>query len=336
LNKKGFLVILGLLLLQTAPGQEPGDRKGELVLLSYKHSYPHRIGDIRYADGDWTVQVHSPPPGDTERAAAERAGEPPSLFYWAGGRLLPPAERGNAAAWEPHDFTAYPAEPRDPGTLGPGEIEELLRLGNAEARRAEDKRHRGFHGALYGGITRRDAERQLRRIDFLGRPLAVHQDMAEPLGRVGKTLSALSGKDPELAAFLAGIGQLGCYNWRPIRGTRRMSYHSWGLAVDLEPKNSGGQIIFWGWEQSHNPRWMLVSPENRWRPPLSLIRAFENEGFIWGGKWDLYDNMHFEFRPEFHELNRLLAAEEEGATRIIRAGPEPDLHHLFPLKIRKH
>jgi hypothetical protein len=331
LSRGGLIILLGLLILRAAPGQETGDRKGELVFLSYKHSYPHRIGEIRYVDGDWTIQVLSPPPADRVSS-----GGPPrsSLFYWAGGRLLPPGEKKNEGAWEPHDFTAYPAKPRDPGAFGAGEIEGLRRLGNAEARLAEDNQHRGFHGALYGGTTRRDAERQLIRVNFLGRSLMVHQDMAEPLGRVGETLSALSREDPELETFLAGIGQLGCYNWRPIRGARRMSYHSWGLAVDLEPKDPDRRVIFWGWEQSHNPRWMLVPLEERWQPPRALIRAFENEGFIWGGKWELYDNMHFEFRPEFHELNRLLAAEEAGETRIIQAGTEPDLHHLFPLRRR--
>jgi hypothetical protein len=30
----------------------------------------------------------------------------------------------------------------------------------------------------------------------------------------------------------------------------------------------------------------------------SLIKIFEKYGFIWGGKWNHYDTMHFEYRPE--------------------------------------
>jgi len=32
--------------------------------------------------------------------------------------------------------------------------------------------------------------------------------------------------------------------------------------------------------------------------PDIVIDIFEKEGFIWGGKWTVWDNMHFEYRPE--------------------------------------
>jgi hypothetical protein len=28
------------------------------------------------------------------------------------------------------------------------------------------------------------------------------------------------------------------------------------------------------------------------------VEVFERHGFIWGGKWNHYDTMHFEYRPE--------------------------------------
>ena len=31
---------------------------------------------------------------------------------------------------------------------------------------------------------------------------------------------------------------------------------------------------------------------------------FEKHGFIWGGKWIIWDNMHFEYRPEVVIYNR--------------------------------
>ena len=40
----------------------------------------------------------------------------------------------------------------------------------------------------------------------------------------------------------------------------------------------------------------------RWQPPPKVVRAFEQEGFIWGGKWYLFDTMHFEYRPEFRNF----------------------------------
>jgi len=32
--------------------------------------------------------------------------------------------------------------------------------------------------------------------------------------------------------------------------------------------------------------------------PDEIVGIFEKYGFIWGGKWLFYDNMHFEYRPE--------------------------------------
>jgi hypothetical protein len=82
---------------------------------------------------------------------------------------------------------------------------------------------------------------------------------------------------------------------------------------------------------------MLVPLERRWQPPEGVIRIFETEGFTWGGKWALYDNMHFEYRPELYEINRLLARENAGAdlTGTESAGvPAAELHHLMPGSLR--
>jgi hypothetical protein len=116
------------------------------------------------------------------------------------------------------------------------------------------------------------------------------------------------------------------YNWRVIAGTQRMSYHSWGLAVDIQPKRLAGKAIYWLWESRRNEDWMLVPLENRWNPPDPVIEAFERQGFIWGGKLPFYDNMHFEYRPELHEFTRLLAADP--AQNPAHAGV--DLHHIYP------
>ena len=43
---------------------------------------------------------------------------------------------------------------------------------------------------------------------------------------------------------------------------------------------------------------MLTPLTSRWMPPYEIINIFEEEGFIWGGKWLIWDNMHFEYRPE--------------------------------------
>ena len=50
---------------------------------------------------------------------------------------------------------------------------------------------------------------------------------------------------------------------------------------------------------------MLIPLSKRWMPPKEVIRIFEEEGFVWGGKWTIYDNMHFEYHPELIYYNGL-------------------------------
>lgn len=68
----------------------------------------------------------------------------------------------------------------------------------------------------------------------------------------------------------------GCYvprhkSWNSKRG---LSLHSWGIAVDLNPK--------------------LYPYGSKQRPSAALILAFEKHGFRWGGDWRTPDPMHFE------------------------------------------
>ncbi|MDR1617898.1 MAG: M15 family metallopeptidase [Treponema sp.] len=308
---------------------------GETVLRAYRHTYPERVGTVEYKNGDWTI-----------RAGSE-------TFYWAGGRLLPEELRGEAEKWRPHSFGVYLAAVPPPAAYSPDYIESLRAMGNAGAEDralAPEDRHRGFEAALYGGSRRAEIEKHLEPVSFLGYRIVAHRDIVEALRRVeaairgaaereraGKSPAAGSGKDGgSLEQFLDDIGQVGAYNWRAIRGSRRMSYHSWGLAVDILPKKQDHRAIYWLWERARNGDWMLVPPEARWNPPAAVIRAFENEGFIWGGKWALYDNMHFEYRPELHEINRILASKNGAGERSgVSTAEGPDLHHLYPKGLGK-
>jgi hypothetical protein len=314
--------------LSDSPGEPEQEPDGELVLRAYQHSYPDKVSDVAYRDGDWAITV---------------GGE---IFYWAGGRLLPPSLLGEAESWDPHIYDYYPSSAPSPEIYSPWYIESLRRQGEAESS-GRDRRYRGFQGKLYGGLTRRELETLLERVPFLGRNVTVHRDIVEALARVEASVNRIAAEDREIAAFTASLGEIGGYNWREIRGLRisrritedadaRLSYHSWGLALDILSREiPSGKAVYWLWERVRNPDWMLIPLENRWAPPEGLIRAFENEGFIWGGKWSLYDNMHFEYRPELHEINRLLAA-RQGVSRTgdagLRAGESAgrDLHHVYP------
>jgi hypothetical protein len=88
------------------------------------------------------------------------------------------------------------------------------------------------------------------------------------------------------------IVTMGCYNFRHQRHdkARPLSYHSWGIAVDINSlRNKAVNIAAprpWG------PQWMEIWPLG---VSEGLVAAFESVGFSWGGRWQSFpDPMHFE------------------------------------------
>lgn len=86
----------------------------------------------------------------------------------------------------------------------------------------------------------------------------------------------------------------GAFVWRKIKGTSRISVHSFGAAIDLGVKYSN----YWRWTLKvlGEDEDGLIPYQNRF--PEEVIRIFERHGWIWGGWWYHHDTMHFEYRPE--------------------------------------
>lgn len=142
-------------------------------------------------------------------------------------------------------------------------------------------------GALYGA-TRREVESNLSSVDFCGTRVSFNRNCgaAAALGRAGAKIKALLAADPALRPFALPVS--GAYAWRKVLGTSRRSPHAYGIAIDLNP--------------AQNPYWARPGQDGidaaRRAYPAGIIAAFEEQGFIWGGKWAHYDLMHFEYRPE--------------------------------------
>lgn len=96
-------------------------------------------------------------------------------------------------------------------------------------------------------------------------------------------------KHPELQKYLQGATT---FNWRIIKGTNRLSTHSFGTSIDLNVKYSN----YWQWDCKCTDENHDVKYKNQ--IPQLIVDIFEKYGFIWGGKWYHYDTMHFEYRPE--------------------------------------
>lgn len=66
----------------------------------------------------------------------------------------------------------------------------------------------------------------------------------------------------------------GIYAVRPIRGRVRMSSHSWGLAIDMNPQENYLGTVG--------------------RMDAGVVACFKEQGFVWGGEFhSRLDPMHF-------------------------------------------
>ncbi len=226
-----------------------------------------------------------------------------SVLYWAGGRMLPKSELNNKNKYWPILYS-YPKELDNPSDLTEEQIERIKEFGSTENRKNGAGAPMFFFDAIYDSSTRGKLESHLKKTSFLGRNTTVHELIVPQLKKVEKRIREAEKTDESIKAFIQEMKSAEAYYWRIIAGTNRKSFHSLGIAIDIQPKKLNGKEIYWGWAKDRRPEdWMLVSLEDRWLPPQKVIDIFEEEGFIWGGKWTIFDNMHFEYHPELIEYN---------------------------------
>ncbi len=289
-----FLLALGTPLsrgfLEAAPMPAVTETStGEREVQSLAAAWPDRIVETAQRSSDWMLRI-----GD-------------DWFAWAHGRLLPEADR---AQWE--EFAALPFYPY-PLVLPPlPELDEQtasrLRQRVLDNQKNPPRRNEAFLSALLQAPNRTETEARLISVEVAGFTVTVHERLREPLSLVGRELMSLRLVDPDVAAFLKGIREINGYNYRFVEGTRSRSLHSYGLAVDLIPRSYKGKNAYWMWAMAGTPDWWTISYAKRWMLPLPVVRAFERQGFVWGGKWLYFDTMHFEYRPEILLLARQKAA----------------------------
>lgn len=106
------------------------------------------------------------------------------------------------------------------------------------------------------------------------------------LETVLKELMPLAKNRPDINNILYPAS--GTYNYRVISGTGRLSPHAYGIAIDLKSDKRD----YWKWTSIEEGQKRLLDY------PEDLVRPFENNNFVWGGKWGHFDILHFEYRPE--------------------------------------
>ena len=150
-------------------------------------------------------------------------------------------------------------------------------------------RHEPFFRAMYGA-SKEEVESRLTTIAW--GPMRLRATRVNGIDRklsaIARELEALSRARPAFRPIWERAA--GVYHWRPIRGTGRLSVHSFGAAIDLSV--------------AHTEYWLNdiaeegAAPVYRNRMPVEIVEIFARHGFIWGGAWSHYDTMHFEYRPE--------------------------------------
>ena len=144
------------------------------------------------------------------------------------------------------------------------------------------------------GATAQEVSKKLVKVKWFGQqlPFTKENGAADSLRAVEKELSALP------ASYRKYFDQSSTFNWRKVRGSDRLSAHSYGIAIDICTKYSD----FWRWKNPGKEEMDEIEYANR--IPKEIIRIFEKHGFISGARWYHYDTMHFEFRPDLIHYSR--------------------------------
>lgn len=245
------------------------------------------------------------------RIRAVEAGEEGIWLRLDGGQRVLYAPAAELAARPYDDATLLDAEARRARRLDPARRDVSLRESMHLPYAPEPERPatpegyspgrwrcHAFLKALYGADAA-TVRRGLEKTRLQGRAVRMTGDAARALTAVDARLRDEVRQRPELKPWLVSAGG---FVWRTIAGEARLSPHSFGIAIDISPQRAP----YWRWSRLE-------------RHPLqesydsAIVRAFEAEGFIWGGKWHEYDLMHFEYRPELLAKARLLLRLEDGA-----------------------
>ncbi|MBX7490263.1 M15 family metallopeptidase [Helicobacter turcicus] len=146
-----------------------------------------------------------------------------------------------------------------------------------------------FLASLYGE-NQKNVESHLKPLTWMdGSQLLFNSQNGAyaALKRVKDRLIQVAKENPKLLTYLENIG--GTYKWRKIANTNRLSAHSFGIAIDINVAKSR----YWLWDIKQKALNQDIA-----QIPAIIVQIFEEEGFIWGGRWWHYDTMHFEYRPE--------------------------------------
>jgi len=228
------------------------------VLFSLIRAYPEHIKRIDIKKDDFILYINKTP------------------IHYQGGRML---SDQNLPFAENFNTIFYPYLPG--GKIFPSIPRPLI------SNRSDD-----FLTALIG-LSEREIRKQCAWVPFLGRKVFVHQICIQPLKQVEKIIMEKAKHYLTVRKFVDNIKLIYSFDRREIEGASSLSYHAFGLALDIIPRSYKRKHVYWRWSKDIIKEWWSIPLSERWMPPLEVITAFEANGFVWGGKWFHFDNVHF-------------------------------------------
>jgi hypothetical protein len=269
----------------------PQPTRAERVMKALFEAFHEQLDKVESRNNDWAILMNG------------------IWYYYAGGRLLPESQLKDAEKYRPYQFYQYSAELPPLINPTPQEIERFISWSN-QRRETSLQRSGFFIDELWHAATRTETENQIVSITFLGKSTKVHKTIQPKLAIIEQRIQAAARIDNTIRTWINNLAPIEGYGWRNIANSQSRSYHSYGLAIDLLPKSLNGKQSYWLWTAQHRTDWWAVSYNERYHPPETVIKIFESYGFVWGGKWLMFDTMHFEYRPEVFYLNGLPLAEK--------------------------
>ena len=190
--------------------------------------------------------------------------------------------------------------------LGSGDVQDTLEIPYPldNINKVMDKnidpgriRSYSFLGAVYGN-SKDGIEKNLTSVQTYCGNILFNKLAAENLKKTFDEIKNIVNSNPKVGGYVTPIS--GTYNYRVIQDTGTLSPHSYGIAIDLHKNDAD----YWKWVDKEVGSKRIASY------PKEIVKAFENNGFVWGGKWEHFDILHFEYRPEIILKNKYFGSIE--------------------------